>query len=41
MLLQTKKLSDIVANEVGKNTKLNTLKTKQIAYEKRFLIQLR
>ena len=35
-----KKLSNVVDNEVVKNTKLNTLKTKVNNLEKKFLIQL-
>ena len=35
-----KKLSDVVANEVVKNTKFNTLKTKVNSLEKKFLMQL-
>ena len=35
-----KKLNDVVANEVVKNTKFNTLKTKVNSLEKKFLMQL-
>ena len=35
-----KKLSDVTDNEVGKNTKFNTLKTKVNNLEKKFLMRL-
>ena len=35
-----KKLSDVVDNEIVKNTKLNTLKTKVNNLNKKFLMQL-
>ena len=35
-----KKLSDVLAHEVVKNTKFNTLKTKVNSLEKKFLMQL-
>ena len=35
-----KKLSDVLAHEVVKNTKSNTLKTKVNSLEKKFLMQL-
>ena len=38
--IDLKKLSDLVANEVVKNTKFNTLKTKVNSLEKKFLMQL-
>ena len=38
--LDLKKLSDVVVNEVVKNTKFNTLKTKVNDLEKKFLMQL-
>ena len=40
LLIYLKKLNDAVANEVAKNTKFNTLKTKVDNLEKKFLIQL-
>ena len=38
--VELKKLSDVVANEVVKNTKFNTLKTKVNSLEKKFLMEL-
>ena len=35
-----KRLSNVVANEIVKNTKLKTLKTKLNSLEKKFLMQL-
>ena len=37
---ELKKLSDVVKNEVVKNTKYNTLKTKVNRLDKKFLMQL-
>ena len=38
--VELKKLSDVVENEVVKNTKYNTLKTKVNRLDKKFLMQL-
>ena len=38
--IELKKLSDVVKNEVVKNTKYNTLKTKVNRLDKKFLMQL-
>ena len=38
--VESKKLSDVVKNEVVKNTKYNTLKTKVNKLHKKFLMQL-
>ena len=38
--VELKKLSDVVKNEVVKNTKCNTLKTKVNKLDRKFLMQL-
>ena len=38
--IDLKKLSGVVGNEVVKNTKFNTLKTKVNSLEKKFLVEL-